>query len=154
MKWLTVILSFLILTSCQGRRQTKEEKAQAAKKLREDAYKVTNNDLPIPEILCPNKSPFEYITHEEIYKSTNQILLGIQIDNYSGYTLKNPDFVPYSGSSVTNVTNLGAVEKRRSELFILENPNNYVSGSLSWEVFHGENHMGKRLIVTFNVPWK
>ena len=144
---LTIILPFLILTSSHSLDLTKKEKA--------DAYKVTNFDLPIPKILCPNKSPYEYITDEAIYKDeSRQILLGIQIDNYSAYTLKNPVFIPYEGSSVTTVNVLGAVGKRRTEFFILENPNNDISGSLSWEVFLGTTHKGKRLIVTFKVPYR
>ena len=144
---LTVILPFLILTSSHSRKLTKKEKA--------DAYKVTNLDLPIPKILCPNKSAYEYITDEAIYKDkSRQILLGIQIDNYSAYTLKNPVFIPYKGYSVTTVNGLGAIRKRRTEFFILENPNNDMSGSLSWEVFLGMTHKGKRLIMTFNVPYR
>ena len=154
MRGLTVCLSFLIFATICGKRLSQKEREELNKKRKETAIEVTKNELPVSKILCPNKSPFDYISDEEIYTDKgNQILLGIQVDNYSGMTLKNPIFTPYY-EAITTVNKLENVGAKRSEFFVLQNPNNYVAGSISWEIFKHQEHLAKRLIVTFNVPWK
>ena len=71
-------------------RTSKKEKDE----LRAKVTGLTNKELPYPEILCPNNRPKKYIKDPNIYTNhDDQILLGILIENYSGMTLKTPNFI-------------------------------------------------------------
>ena len=143
MKLLIPLLIFGTVYS-EERKLTVEEKIE----------KVTQTELPLPDFLCNNsQTPSDYM--EMTPDKESNIKLGIQIDNYSGYTLKNPIFHPYNGyaTKCTNATTLEEVLPHRTEFIVLKN-SDYVYGSLSWEIFLGEKHTKRRMVVTFGIPYK
>ena len=147
-KMMKLLLPFLIFgTIC-----AKDRKLQL-KKFKE----IAKIELPLPHFLCENsQTPSDYM--EMTPDKESNIKLGIQIDNYSGYTLKNPIFHPYDewkAIAIDNDTKLEEVIPRRTEFIIVKNSeHDYVTGSLSWEIFVGEKHTGRRMVVTFDIPYK
>ena len=120
---------------------------------------VTKAELPLPDFLCKHrKTPFSYIKHGMTPDKESIIKLGIEIDNYSEFTLKNPIFHPYEGCkaiAIDNATKLEEVIPRRTEFIIVKNSEyKYIKGSLSWEIFLGEKHTGRRMVVTFHIPYR
>ena len=81
-------------------------------------------------------------------------MLGILIENYSGMTLKNPQFHPHESGVTNKPILLDEVLPKRTAFFIFQRPNNEVSGSVTWEIFQGIQAINERLIVTFDIPWK
>ena len=90
---------------------------------------------------------------KDLYKGGDHIMLGILIENYSGMTLKNPQFHPYKTGVKNTPIPVEEVLPKRSAFFIFQHPENKVSGSVTWEIFQGITHHNERLIVTFNIPW-
>ena len=119
--------------------------------LRAKVTGLTNKELPYPEILCPNNRPMKYI--KDLYKGGGHIMLGILIENYSGMTLKKPQFHPYKTGVKNTPIPVEEVLPKRSAFFIFQHPNDEVSGSVTWEIFQGITHLKERLIITFNIPW-
>ena len=117
---------------------------------------VTKTELPLPYFLCKNQTtPFTYIKHGMTPDKESIIKLGIQIDNYSRYTLKNPIFHSLNGyTAITNGTISEEVLPHRTEFTVLKSENHLVGGSISWEMFLGKKHIRKRFLVTFNIPYK
>ena len=143
-----LLLPFLIF----GTIYAEERKRTEVEKFKE----VTKTELPLPYFLCKNQTtPSTFIKHGMTPVKDSIIKLGIQIDNYSGYTLKNPIFHPYNGHATkcTNATTLEEVLPHRTEFVVLKN-SDYVYGSLSWEIFLGEKHTKRRMVVTFGIPYK
>ena len=149
MKLLIPLLIFGTVYS-EERKLTVEEKIE----------KVTQTELPLPDFLCNNsQTPSDYMdgmtsNKESITK------LGIQIDNYSGYTLKNPIFHPYKEDpkkawKFTSATKLGEALPHRTEFMVLKNSHKRygIWGSFSWEIFSGEKHTRQRMVVTFGIPY-
>ena len=148
MRWLKIILPFFTtFVTIQARMSTKEKEELSAK-----VTGLTNKELPYPEILCPNNRPMKYI--KDLYKGGDHIMLGILIENYSGMTLKNPQFHPYKTGVKNTPIPVEEVLPKRTAFFIFQHPNNEVSGSVTWEIFQGITHYNERLIVTFKIPWK
>ena len=144
-----LLLTFLIF----GTIYAEERKRTELEKFKE----VTKTELPLPNFLCKNRTtPSTFIKHGMTPNKKSIIKLGIQIDNYSGYTLKNPFFHPYyeyKAIAISNATKLGEVLPHRTEFIVVENSEKYyVRGSISWEIFLGEEHTGRRMVVTFNIP--
>ena len=147
-KMMKLLLPFLIF----GTIYAEERKWTEVEKFKE----VTKAELPLPDFLCKHrKTPFSYIKHGMTPDKESIIKLGIEIDNYSEFTLKNPIFHPYNGyaTKCTNATKLEEVLPHRTEFIVLKN-SDYVYGSLSWEIFFGEKHTGQRMVVTFGIPYK
>ena len=147
MRWLKILLPLLVMfVTIQ---------AMSDEITRKRVIELTNNPLPYPKHLCPNISPIMYIKDKNIYTDhKNQILLGILIENYSGMTLKKPQFFPKKHGVINEPIPVDEIIPRRSEFFIFQNPNNEVSGSVSWEIFQGITHTNQRMVVTFEVPWR
>ena len=127
--------------------------------LGEKIKEVTKTELPFPDFLSKGGiTPSAFIKKGMTPNRKTIIKLGIQIDNYSGYTLKNPFFHPYYGSkaiAISNATKLGEVLPYRTDFIILKNSEKYyVRGSISWEIFLGEEHTKQRMVVTFKIPYK
>ena len=144
-----LLLQFLIFVTIYA----EERKRTEVEKFKEITAKT---ELPLPNFLCKNRTtPFTYIKHGMAPDKESIIKLGIQIDNYSGYTLKNPIFHPYNGHATkcTNATILEEVLPHRTEFIVLKN-SDYVYGSLSWEIFLGEKHTKRRMVVTFGILYK
>ena len=146
MKLLIPLLIFGTVYS-EERKLTVEEKIE----------KVTQTELPLPDFLCNNsQTPSDYM--EMTPDKESNIKLGIQIDNYSGYTLKNPIFHPHKewkAIAIDNATKLEEVIPRRTEFIIVKNSEyDDIKGSLSWEIFLGEKHTGRRMVVTFHIPYR
>ena len=147
-KMMKLLLPFLIF----GTIYAKERKGTLTK-----FKEIAKKELPLPHFLCNNsQTPSDYM--EMTPDKESNIKLGIQIDNYSGYTLKNPFFHPYYGSkaiAISNATKLGEVLPYRTDFIILKNSEKYyVRGSISWEIFLGEEHTKQRMVVTFKIPYK
>ena len=147
MRWLKILLPLLVMfVTIQ---------AMSHEITRKKVIGLTNNPLPYSKHLCPNNSPIMYIKDKNIYTDhKNQILLGILIENYSGMTLKKPQFFPKKHGVINEPIPVDEIIPRRSEFFIFQNPNNEVSGSVSWEIFQGITHTNQRMVVTFEVPWR
>ena len=137
----------MTFVTIQARKSTKEKEELSAK-----VTGLTNKELPYPEILCPNNRPMKYI--KDLYKGGDHIMLGILIENYSGMTLKNPQFHPHESGVTNKPILLDEVLPKRTAFFIFQRPNNEVSGSVTWEIFQGIQAINERLIVTFDIPWK
>ena len=140
MKWIFLSL-FLIFGSCRGNRKALEidEQERVEKTLNETKLEMIGTENP-DELDIKRKHKY-------------QILLGIQIDNYSKYNLKNPVFNPGS-SYVNNLTQFEDVESKNSKFFVLDNSaywQRYVYGSIAWEIEKSQNY---RIVLTFNIPWK
>lgn len=147
-----LILPFLIFGTIYCRKWSHKEK-------REKINEVTKTELPLPDFLCEDRTtPSTFIKHGTKPNKKSIIKLGIQIDNYSGFTLKNPLFHPYKGYesiTITNATKLEEVLPHRTGFIVLKNSAKfYVEGSISWEIFSGEKHTGRRMAVTFGIPYK
>ena len=143
-----LLLPFLIF----GTIYAKESNLTLGEKIKE----VTKTELPLPDFLSKGGiTPSAFIKKGMTPNRKTIIKLGIQIDNYSGYTLKNPIFHPYNGHATkcTNATTLEEVLPHRTEFIVLKN-SDYVYGSLSWEIFLGEKHTRQRMVVTFGIPYK
>ena len=121
----------------------------------EKIQEVTKNELPLPDFLCTNdQTPSAYI-EDGMPLNGHIIKLGIQIDNYSRYTLKNPIFHSLNGyTAITNGTISEEVLPHRTEFTVLKSENHLVGGSISWEMFLGKKHIRKRFLVTFNIPYR
>ena len=145
MRWLKILLPLLVMfVTIQ---------AMSHKDTRNKVFGLTNNHLPYPQHLCPDNSPKKYIK-DKVTNPDDQILLGILIENYSGMTLKKPQFFAHEGGVINKPIPVDQILPRRSEFFIFQNPNDEVSGSVSWEIFQGITHTNQRMIVTFRVPWR
>ena len=147
-----LILPFLIFGTIYCRKWSHKEK-------REKINEVTKTELPLPDFLCEDRTtPSTFIKHGTKPNKKSIIKLGIQIDNYSGFTLKSPLFHPYKGYesiTITNATKLEEVLPHRTGFIVLKNSAKfYVEGSISWEIFSGEKHTGRRMAVTFGIPYK
>ena len=138
----------MTFVTIQARKSTKEKDELSAK-----VTGLTNKELPYPEILCPNNRPKKYIKDPSLYKGGDHIMLGILIENYSGMTLKNPQFHPHESGVKNKPILLDEVLPKRTAFFIFQRPNDEVSGSVTWEIFQGITHFQERLIVTFDIPW-
>ena len=144
-----LLLPFLIF----GTINAEERKKAEVEKFKE----VTKAELPLPDFLCKNRTtPSTFIKHGMTPNKKSIIKLGIQIDNYSGYTLKNPFFHPYYGyKAITNDTKLEEVLPHRTEFIVVKNSEKYyVDGSISWEIFLGKKHTKRRMVVTFGIPYR
>ena len=144
MKWIFLSL-FLIFGSSQGNKKELEiDEKEKVDTLTETKLKFLGT-----------QTPESYIKSENVYTDTwNQILLGIKIENHSKYTLGKPIFTP---GSLNNLTQLKAVESKSLEFFVLDNFNgtqNYVYGSLVWEIFLEGKSQKYRIVLTFEMPWK
>ena len=117
---------------------------------------VTNGaELPLPNFLCETETTPSDFIGDGMTPNGQIIKLGIQIDNFSGYTLKNPLFHPYyKAIAISNATKLGEVLPHRTEFIVVENYERYyVHGSISWEIFLGGKYTELKMFVKFSIPW-
>ena len=101
------------------------------------------------------KTPEEYFSNPDLYKpETNPMGVGIVIENYSKYNLMFPT-VNFEDSSQAK-TEVKDVNSRSSQLFIFDNINAGVYGSISWQVSNrrGDKATKTRLVLGFSIPWK
>ena len=87
-----------------------------------------------------------------------QVLLGILIENYSRYSLLHPtNQTEYEGYNTFNYP-AKPIFEGSSGLFVADNGghrNYQARGSMSWQIkWQNGNPHGKRLIVTYNIPYE
>ena len=100
-------------------------------------------------------TPEEYFSNPELYEpKTNPMGVGIVIENYSKYNLMFPTVNFKDLSQAT--TEVKDVNSRSSQLFIFDNINDNIYGSISWQVSNrrGDKATKTRLVVGFSIPWK
>ena len=100
-------------------------------------------------------TPEEYFSNPDLYKPKNYPMgVGIVIENYSKYNLMFPTVNFNDQSQAT--TEIKDVNSRSSQLFIFDNINAGVYGSVSWQISNkrGDKATKTRLILGFSIPWK
>ena len=99
-------------------------------------------------------TPEEYFSNPELYEpKTSPMGVGIVIENYSKYNLMFPTVNFKDLSQAT--TEVKDVNSRSSQLFIFDNINAGVYGSISWQISNkrGDKATKTRLILGFSIPW-
>ena len=84
-----------------------------------------------------------------------QILLGIRLENFSKFDLKNPKF--YDDCSPTQkIREVSYLPSGNADMFIFDNKaaKTDICGSVSWQLYDRYKELNIRLVLTFNVPWK
>ena len=119
-----LLLPFLIFGTIYAKGKERPMTVEEKIKLKD----VTKTELPLPDFLCKHrKTPFSYIKHGMTPDKESIIKLGLEIDNYSEFTLKNPIFHPYNGyaTKCTNATKLEEVLPHRTEFIVVKNSEKY-----------------------------
>ena len=87
-----------------------------------------------------------------------QVVLGIMLENYSKWNLKNPTF--HHGDcwygSTQDIRPIRQVDSGSGYMVVLDNSasKGNICGSVSWQLNDGYKDLHVRLVLTFYVPWK
>ena len=87
-----------------------------------------------------------------------QVVLGIMLENYSKFNLKNPTFHrdDYWCGYTRRINPIRQVDSGSGKLFVVDNDasKGAICGSVSWQLNDGYKDLNVRLVLTFDVPWK
>ena len=114
------------------------------------------NELQWPKPpLYDGNMPYSFLNQKRV-EEWEQIVLGIMLENYSKFNLKNPTFYHNWCGSTRDINPIRELDSGSGEMFVVDNSASKgdICGSVSWQLYDGYKELNIRLVLTFDVPWK
>lgn len=165
-KLLLLIVAICSVDSSSGvlKNHIKPEVVKNLQKYINSIVSSTQTQLKPPAILWPNTTSKEFIQDEYMDKA-RQVIAGIEVENYSKFRLVDPLSEHNYCRQTKEKCILESVAPGTFGMYMVDNQKSMdssVCGTVSWQINHEngkpvvneDNKKGRRLVVTYNVPFK